>query len=42
MSILDNKKSIFDKLTKVSSKIAHVGVNVNTRLYGSFINLIKI
>ena len=42
MSILDNKKSIFDKLTKVSSKIAHVGVNVNTRLYGSYINLVKV
>ena len=42
MSILDNKKSVFDKLTKVSSKIAHVGVNVNTRLYGSYINLVKV
>jgi hypothetical protein len=42
LSILSNKKSLFDKLTKVTSDIAHVGVNVNTLLYGTYINLIKI
>lgn len=42
MSILSNKKSLFDKLTKVTSDLAHVGVNINTRLYGTYINLIKI
>ena len=42
MSILSNKKSLFDKLTKVTSDIAHVGVNINTLLYGTYINLIKI
>lgn len=42
MSILSNKKSLFDKLTKVTSDLAHVGVNVNTLLYGTYINLIKI
>jgi len=42
MSLLSNKKSLFDKLTKVNSEIAHVGVNINTRLYGTYINLIKI
>lgn len=42
MSILDNKKSLFDKLTKVTAKLSHVGVNLNTRLYGTFIDLIRI
>jgi hypothetical protein len=42
MSLLNNKKSLFDKLTKFNSQISYKGVNVNTLLYGTHINLIKI